>query len=340
MSPWLQITLGLVEIGLLVAAVLVTIDQFRKSRASSYIERFNGKDILESRIAVDDWLQKYATSTERLEALAADRQLLTQLRQFANLFQELGAAYEFGVADRHTVRLLFDSLVVMYWEKLRFFVYEYRAQTDPGLYSRFEHLYDEVRSRMKDADTRVQYVVAYGSLMDLDSMAAGLKRSVADDELIPIMLSGYRHAWTIGEQVRIGGADRPTTAVFLDVVLDPSREMRAVMFRVTREEMNRLIAREKNYRAEDVSQLVRLSRGHGLRPGASAWCFVGREPHLVHPGQDGVVILQRYLDRVIAAADGIDPGLGRIIEQSATDSGFPQVPGAYEFVDATQAELV
>jgi len=148
-SVWVTPLLSLAEIGLLFAAVWLTIYQFSRSRASSYIERFNSNDAMASRIAVDRWLEEHGTVKSRLDALEQDPTLRTHVRRFSNLFQELGAAYEFRIAHRETVRVLFDALVVAYWERLHFWVLHYRAHADQTLYSRFEYLYGELKAGEK-----------------------------------------------------------------------------------------------------------------------------------------------------------------------------------------------
>jgi hypothetical protein len=217
LNLWIDPILGLAEVALLLVAVYLTIAQFTRSRASSYIERFNSSDAMESRVAVDRWLKEHGTTKARLEALDEDPALRTHLRRFANLFQELGAAYQFGVAHRKTVRVLFDALVVMYWEQLRFWVHDYRAQADPTLYARFEYLYREIKARQPRARNKTDYVVAYGSLMDPVSLGAGLGRAASDGELIPISLHGWARRWSIGELVRLGSDSKPMVAAFLDV---------------------------------------------------------------------------------------------------------------------------
>ena len=328
------------EIVLLLAAVYLTISQFTRSRASSYIERFNSSDAIESRIAVDKWLGDYTTSKERLEALANDPALRTHLRRFANLFQELGAAYEFGVAHRKTVRVLFDALVVMYWESLRFWVEDYRAQADATLYARFESLYNEIKARERKSRDPAEYLVAYGSLMDPESLGAALGRSVVASELIPITLLGWERRWSIGEQVRVGEGGESVVAAFLDVAPGPETSMSAVMVRVSPGEMKRLIRREKNYRQRDLSRSVRLIGDRSMEAGAVAWCFVGHPPHRVGPSDDGVVVLEGYIERVCAAARRLDPGMETALVESITATGFDRAAGPYEFVDREQASLV
>lgn len=323
---------------MLLAAVYLTIAQFTRSRASSYIERFNSQDALESRVAVDRWLQDNSTAKARLEALDRDPKLRTHLRRFANLFQELGAAYQFGVAHRKTVRVLFDALVVMYWEQLRFWVRDYRAQSDPTLYARFEYLYTEVKSREKKTQAQEEYVIAYGSLMDPRSLGAGLGRDASVDEFIPVNLVGWARRWSIGEKVRLGDNTSVTVAAFLDVEREAGSVAVAVMVKVTRREMKRLTAREKNYEIHDIRTDVRLTGDRVVEPGAVVWCFVGKDRFRVEEPSNSVVVLENYLEKVAGAALRIDPEMAAGLRASA--SGFPLAPGPYEFVDDAQEALV
>ena len=337
---WLGPVLGLVEIGLLFAAVYLTIAQFTRSRASSYIERFNSAEALDSRVAVDRWLQEHQTSKARLEALEADPRLRTHLRQFANLFQELGAAYQFRVAHRKTVRVLFDALVVMYWEALLFWIEDYRAQADPTLYARFEYLYEELREREKVDARRVDYVVAYGSLMDPTSAEAGIGRRVTNAELIPASVVGWGRRWSAEEQVVLQESGERVSAAFLDLVPTEDTDSTVVLLRVTPKELERLAYREKSYDLKDLRDDVLLTGDRHLGPAAAAWCFVSRAPGGSRGKEASGPILGDYLERVERAAAQIDPALAEEIRDGAVATGLDVAPGAYTFVDARQASLV
>lgn len=340
LNLWVTPMLGLAEVGLLLVAVYLTIVQFTRSRASSYIERFNSGDMFDSRVAVDRWLATHATSKARLEALAQDPALHTQLRRFANLFQELGAAYQFRVADRKTVRVLFDALVVMYWERLRFWIRDYRARADPTLYARFEYLYGEMRSGQQDPGARPQYVLAYGSLMDPASLSAALGREVLDDELVPATLSGWRREWSVGERVHLEDSGEAATAAFLDVTPAGGSSVSAALVEVSGAELDRLALREKSYVARDVRDDVRLAGDFPVSDQAVVWCFVGKPRFRVEAGRNDAVLLGHYLERVGRASRSVDPGLESQIRASAESSGFPIVDSAYTFVDTEQAGLV
>lgn len=339
-TQWGLLVLGFAEVLLLLTAVYLTISQFRRTRASSYIERFNSSDAVASRVAVDGWLRAHHTARERLEALESDPELHTHVRRFANLFQELGAAYQFRVAHRRTVRVLFDALVVMYWGKLRFWINDYRAQADPTLYSRFEYLYSEMISRKRRERTGAEYLLAYGSLMDPASVSAALGREVEAADSIPVTLVGWERSWSLGERVRLGQGSTPVIAAFLDVEPAAGGEVSAVMVRITPRELKRLVVREKNYEPRDVRADVRLTGDRPVGLGAAVWCFVGRPEHRIRPAVDDAVLLRSYLDRVARGSRLVDPAIEPRLQASAAASGFPIVDGGYEFLDVKQAALV
>jgi cation transport regulator ChaC len=334
---WIVPLLGATEIVLLVAVVYLTIVQFTRTRASSYIERFNSIDAFESRVAVDRWLQEHLTTRARLEALEADPSLRTHVRRFANLFQELGAAYQFGVADRRTVRVLFDALVIAYWERLSFWIYDYRAQTDPSLYARFEYLYRDLKSRRRGTGERPEYVLAYGSLMDPASLGAALGRPVSEQELIPVGVEGWTRRWSATESVRIDGHPGPTTAVFLDLAPAEGTRTSGAIVKVTTNELRRITVRERNYAPRDLRPDVRLIGDRHVAPEAAVWCFVGEEQHRVGPH---AVLLESYVELVANAARRIDPALEGDIRRSAIATGHQVESGNYTFVDLAQAALV
>lgn len=339
-SAWVEPAFGLLEIVGILAAVYLTISQFTRTRASSYIERFNGNDVLANRTAVDQWLGEFATSRDRLAELERNPELRTHLRQFANLFQELGAAYQFGVAHRKTVRVLFDALVVMYWERLRFWVEDYRAHADPTLYARFEYLYKEIKKHETAGTVEQEFALAYGSLMSPVSLGAGLGREVTHDELIPVTLVGYERSWDVGETVVLGDSTEKRMAAFLNVRMNPEESAEAVMVRVTSSELRRLRAREKNYRCEDVRSAVRLTGDRNVDGRGHVWCFIGKREHHVETGDPDVVILSEYLTKVTDAAASLSSTLGADIALSAEAARFPMVDGPYRFTDAEQADLV
>lgn len=226
----------------------------------------------------------------------------------------------------------------MYWKKLRFWIEEYRARTDPTLYARFEYLYEELRTeRQEDRDLDL-YLFSYGSLMDPVSAAAALGRRVDGAELIPAQLLGYARSWSIADDVVVGDAAGPQAAVFLD--LDPSPDARTwgALLPVRRRDLDNLKRREKNYRLEEVTSGLRLAGDATLRRSAQAWTFLGEPEHRTTP--EDAVLLAGYRDKVLAAGRALGADVAEEIERLTDQAGFSLVDGEYRFVDAGQARRV
>jgi dephospho-CoA kinase len=339
-SPWIAPVLGLIEIGLLLAAVYLTIAQFRRNRASAYIERFNSKDMLESRVAIDDWYQRHSSRKEMLGELESNTTLATRLRQFCNLFQELGAAYQFGIAHRRTVRVLFDTIVVMYWERLRFWVYNYRIVTDPTLYARFEYLYQKIEKRSRSKDGSATYLVGYGSLMDAESVSSTLERRVVSDELVPVRLTGFKRAWSLGDEVRLNEDGRKVLAAFIDLEPAANSTIDAVMFPISPGELKRVARRERNYKQVTITNQVQLIHGKPVQKEATVVTFLGEEKYRLTSGKHDAVLLIEYIELVGRGSRSISEELERELLTSATEAPWQKVSGEYRFVDADQAKLV
>jgi len=341
--PTINLVLAALEIVLLLVAVYLTIAQFRRSRASSYIERFNSTDMLANRVAVDRWLDATPGSRARLDAFEADHHLGGQIRQFVNLFQELGTAYQYRIAHRKSVEVLFDSLVIMYWERLHFLVEHLRARTDPTLWSRFEWLYHRM-SRLAGPPTEaVTWVLGYGSLMDPRSTSQALGRTICDADLVPATLQGYTRSWTVGDRVRSESLDRELTALFLDATERSGTNMNATLVAVSNRELSRLERREKNYRLVNVTDAVRLSGGARPGPRARVVTFVGREECRIDSGAEAgeIMVPRRYVEFMTRVARSLgEPVMTEMEAAVGQVSGVPGLDGAYVFVDSEQRKLV
>ena len=151
---------------------------------------------------------------------------------------------------------------------------------------------------------------------------------------------GWARRRSSGEKVRLGKNTSVTVAAFLDVEKEAGSATGAVMVKVSRPEMKRLIIREKNYEVRDLRADVRLTGDRTVEPGAAVWCFVGRDLHRVSATTEGAVVLEAYLERVVGAAARIDPEMEADLRASVLSSGFRLSAGSYEFVDQAQAALV
>lgn len=134
---WINILIEMPKFVLILLGIWFTVRHFRFVRASAYIERFNGGDNVKNRIEVDKWLDSTDSDEERLTALKQNPELLTRVKAFANIFQELGVAYKYRTVNRKIVWYNFDVLVVTYWQKLKFYFDDRRGNDDQSLYHKY-----------------------------------------------------------------------------------------------------------------------------------------------------------------------------------------------------------
>ena len=123
------------------ATYLLALRQFRMAKASTYLERFMSKEMIDAREIVDDMCRMEVD--EMVSALRTKEKAdeLSEIRMFANFFQELGIAYRRGLIDHSYTEEIFDFLVKTYWKKLYAWVQAYRSTTgDTSLYSKWEDL--------------------------------------------------------------------------------------------------------------------------------------------------------------------------------------------------------
>jgi len=338
--PW-EILLSLANLGLVALAVYCTAHHFKKTRASSYLERFNDPSTLNSRALVDRWLSTHPTNTERLLALDSDPELASAVKYFANLFQELGVAYREGVVCRSTVADTFDTLVIIYWEKLRFWVADHRLRLSPTLYSSFEQLYKAMLQKQRSAPARAIYVFGYGSLMHPVSASAPLLQRTLDlGEMVPAVLAGYRRSWSAVDTVYAEERGETVDALFLDLAPSPQGTVTGVLFRVSEQELARLQAREKSYALLDVSDRVRPLSQAALHPSVEVFTFISRpECRPVTEGR-GYVVMRNYLAKLEEAL-AVHGEAFRQRYDASTEAPQARIQtGSYRFTDPLQAELV
>ncbi|OHD85872.1 MAG: hypothetical protein A3J39_09575, partial [Sulfuricurvum sp. RIFCSPHIGHO2_12_FULL_44_8] len=247
-------TLGVV-VSLIGAAFVArqTYAHFIRNRAFAYIERFNHKDFMELRIAIEQWISENpnpsSLSTLLKSKALEDIAMSVQIRTYLNLFQELAVAFEKGMVDKHIFYRNFDFLIVSNWERFADFIYTVRALSgDFTIYKRFELMAKEVKSAKKtDSVAGKIYVFGYGSLMLEESIHKTLQRTEETYPLFDATLQGYTRGWNIVIDIFSDTLQRPLKALFLNVRKQPEGSADGMIFSVTLDELNRLKEREVNY---------------------------------------------------------------------------------------------
>jgi len=123
---------------------------FRHTRSASYIERFNTAEYFAARLEVDRLISEDSSFESLIRAEVgkeSDQRERDRLHvlMFANLFQEIGAAYRVSLVDRRYTWSVFGYLGQHYWQKLSPFILRLRAiRRRPELYRDFEYLCSEM----------------------------------------------------------------------------------------------------------------------------------------------------------------------------------------------------
>ena len=214
--------------------------------------------------------------------LERDPGLDKSVKAFANLFQEIGEAYENRTVSPSYTRRMFDVLASNYWDLLRFWVEDYRLRASPTLYARFGRLATalsenpkriarlravedrgpvndptafaiERRAMLVDAArSRRTFVFGYGSLITRRSR----QHAAADDTVRVGVLHGWVRAWNTVERVVFEGDEDPRQALFLGLALARDGACNGVLIEIDEAELPMMDRREKSYLRIDVTRWI------------------------------------------------------------------------------------
>ncbi|OHD84646.1 MAG: hypothetical protein A3I60_00745 [Sulfuricurvum sp. RIFCSPLOWO2_02_FULL_43_45] len=326
-------TLGVV-VSLIGAAFVArqTYAHFIRNRAFAYIERFNHKDFMELRIAIEQWISENpnpsSLSTLLKSKALEDIAMSVQIRTYLNLFQELAVAFEKGMVDKHIFYRNFDFLIVSNWERFADFIYTVRALSgDFTIYKRFELMAKEVKSAKKtDSVAGKIYVFGYGSLMLEESIHKTLQRTEETYPLFDATLQGYTRGWNIVIDIFSDTLQRPLKALFLNVRKQPEGSADGMIFSVTLDELNRLKEREVNYDCIEVTPRVSSSI---LQSSDVVVTFVGQSEHLLDQCRETCYVMQRYLN-VLEKIKPLHPRQYQLMQESASFEA-EVLEGSYSF---------
>lgn len=319
----------------LIGAVFVgrqTYAHFIRNRAFAYIERFNSKDFMDLRIAIEQWIVENPEPTSLSTLLKSknsdDIAMSVQIRTYLNLFQELAVAFEKGMVDKHIFYRNFDFLIISNWDRFADFIYTVRALTgDFSIYKRFELMAMEVKAARKTGkSTGKLYVFGYGSLMLEESIHKTLQRTEQKYPLFDATLKGYGRGWDIVIDIFSDTLQRPIKALFLNIRKNSDGLVDGMIFSVSFEELNRLKEREVNYDCIEVTPYITSSV---LEPADVVVTFVGQSEHLLDRCIEPGYVMQRYLN-VLEKIKPLHPHQYERMKESATFSA-EVLDGTYSF---------
>ncbi|MBM3728429.1 MAG: hypothetical protein FJW40_23760 [Acidobacteria bacterium] len=322
-----------------------TSQHFRHSRSAAYIERFNSQEYFDARMTVDrlaaedpafETILRAEVGRESRELESARLHVL----MFANIFQEIGAAYRAKLVDPKYTWSVFGFLAQYYWQRLSPFVLRLRAiRKRSELYGDFEFIAAEMRRLDKkyarypqpsaagapDAEDAV-FVFAYGSLMEPESAA----RTIAvkpGTRFEPARLYGYLRGWTSAAQVLLDDAADPRPMAFLALREVHDAYCNGVLVPVTSADLARLDMREQPYQRTEVTPLV--------FPSKTGKIYAYTSGGVQAPPAESVVAAG-YLKLVEQAAAHYGKEFAADFEATTEAAPFPVIECTYRFADPAQ----
>jgi|GEM_PF-819195 len=335
----------------LVTGVLVwrqTSQHFRHSRSAAYIERFNSEEYFSARMTVDRLTAEDPTFETIIKAeVGKEAEELERARlhvlMFANIFQEIGAAYRVRLVDRRYTWSVFGFLAQHYWQRLSPFILRLRAvRGRHELYRDFEHLAIEM-ARLDETYARypqdefpgppksedAMFVFAYGSLMDAESARKTVDVGPNASAFQPARLYGFKRGWFGAAPVVLEGSDSPQPMAFLGIRKAREAYCNGVLIPVKRKDLASLDIRERTYRRVEVTPLVFPSKT------GRVFAYVVDDETVPPPES---VVARQYIRGVEAAAGSY--GENFLAEFRATTEGtdFALTDLDYRFADPRQNE--
>lgn len=175
-------------------------------------------------------------------------------------------------------------------------------------------------------------LLVYGSLLNPESASFGLNRKISPEDYFDVELFGYELAFDVLEDVVVGKDQMKVC--FLNLRKNERGKVRAKSLRLSRQELDVLHQREKNYDQVDLSSCALP------RPDGELIAFLGKKEHLLAPGLQPA-ILELYVEKVKNALPHFSKSFAEEFGRQLDDStmGARVVSGSYQFISSEQNKL-
>lgn len=177
------------------------------------------------------------------------------------------------------------------------------------------------------------YLFGYGSLINLLSAQKSFKRVLIQDNLIPVKIKGYKRVWNALESIKFENEQNSSNGVFLNIQKDKNFILTGVMIEISKEELEILKLREKNYscitiKKEDVLDL-------NLKDDLIAF-MTTNESKLAKIDDINTFIPTKYIQVVKDGLKNYDDEFKKDFNKTFEDFLFPLKDGNYTFTDPVQ----
>ena len=117
-----------------------------------------------------------------------------------------------------------------------------------------------------------QFVLGYGSLLNLESAGKTLGRLVRPEDVVPVEVEDHLRLWNLVAPVQlIERGNEWVNAVFLDLQPRPGYRANGILIEVSPAELDNLDIREQNYTRLDISAKTADRPDHG-----TVFAYVGK----------------------------------------------------------------
>jgi len=175
------------------------------------------------------------------------------------------------------------------------------------------------------------YIFGYGSLINLQSAAKTLGRTVKDSEVLIVDAKNYTRVWRLVTQVIVSECrDKPVNAVFLDIADQSEKELNGILIKVSINELKKLDIREKDYRRIDITNYI-----HPQVQDSKVFTYQGK-PEFFVENFTNPIILTQYLNVLHQGIQHWGKEFFDKFEATTQPCNFGTLHGAYKFCDKEQ----
>ncbi len=176
-----------------------------------------------------------------------------------------------------------------------------------------------------------QFVLGYGSLLNLESAGKTLGRLVRPEDVVPVEVEDHLRLWNLVAPVQlIERGNEWVNAVFLDLQPRPGYRANGILIEVSPAELDNLDIREQNYTRLDISAKTADRPDHG-----TVFAYVGK-PEFFAACFEHTAILGRYVEIVEVGLRTWGQRFTDRYQETTQAHDFSIVDGPYRFSDPKQ----
>lgn len=175
------------------------------------------------------------------------------------------------------------------------------------------------------------YLFGFGSLINLKSAQKSFRRVLKQNDLIPVQIKGYERVWNALESIQFN--DEVVNGVFLNIQKNENATMYGVVIELSKEELEILKLREKNYSCIEIEANNVLNKKFDMPLMAF---MTTQDDKLAQLGNANTYIPTQYIDVLQEALVHYEEAFVQDFKKSLESYPFSLKQGNYRFTDPIQ----